>query len=128
MDYIALKTEIALPAYNGLTDAQIIAAINAKNRTQIKRRLTGDEIFQATDETNFINLTDAKRNLWLSFCARSEINPGASGNIAFLRYVFGAGSATETALVALRSESVSRAQELGLPPVNLGDLIKARLS
>src|SRR4051812_27833777 len=27
-DYAAIKTEIALPAYNGMTDAQIVGALN----------------------------------------------------------------------------------------------------
>lgn len=29
-NYVALKNEIALPAYNGMTDAQIVAALNVK--------------------------------------------------------------------------------------------------
>lgn len=117
MNYQELKTELlaghpTTGAYN--VDDQLAAdELNAVNRTINKASLSGDEIFNATDNTEFGALTDHKRVLWVSFCGKS-INPFAAANVAFVQWIFGGGSTTVSNLAALRVTNVSRAKELEL--------------
>lgn len=120
-----LKTEIQTDplgrGYAGLTDSQVIADLNTAYRTRNKSRLTGDEVFQSTDSTEFAALSDGsggtsdEQNYWISFCARSEIDPFATSNTQFVTNLFGGGSTTVANLNGLRVESITRSQELGLP-------------
>lgn len=128
-----LKTEIATDplgrGYAGMTDAAVVNSLRTVNRTLPKPSLTGDEVFQATSPTEFAAVATGseKRQLWMSFCARGSINPFAAANVAFVRWVFGASSATETALAALRERTVSRSEELELGKVREGEVSAARL-
>lgn len=99
--------------------------INALNRTRNVSSLSGDRVFQATDTQEFGGLTEQKRLLWLSFCGRESIDPFGSANVAFVQFIFGAG-ATLSALTAMRTEVVSRAQELGFGRVFPGTVEQAR--
>jgi len=76
--------------------------------------MTGDELFQQTDPTEFAGLTDVNKQLWVSFTSRAAIDPFAANNVSFVTSIFGGGSDTITALAAARQESISRATELGL--------------
>ena len=130
MDYIALKAELDAGhpdtgAYN-LDDATAAAELNAVNRTIPRASMNGDEIFSATDNAEFIGLTDHKRQLWVSFTSKDIINAYDATNIDFLDYIFGAGSTTKTTLAGLRTEPASRAVEIGLGLVRVGDIEIAR--
>jgi len=81
MDYVALKAELdashpVTGAYNA-DNALAAAELNALNRTRNKASLTGDQLFTATDTTDFGGLTDHKRNLWVAFCSK-DVDPFAS--------------------------------------------------
>lgn len=96
-------------------DNQIAAdQLNAENRSLQLRVLSGDEIFAATDNTEFAGLTESKQQLWLSFCSRQTIDPFGTANVAFVQWIFGGGSATVSALTGLRTKPISRAVELGI--------------
>jgi hypothetical protein len=112
-------------AYNA--DAQLAAdQINAVNRTVNVSSLSGDQLFSATDSTEFGALTDHKQNIWLAFCGRDSIDPFGASNVALVNWIFGGGSATITALASLRTRSVSRADELGIGRVAAGTVEQAR--
>lgn len=105
--------------YAGMTDLQVSVSLNTVNRTRPWPFLTGDDAFQATDSSEFAALTnDTRRGLWLSFCARDTIDPFATANVAFVTWLFGGGSQTVANLASVRQENLSRAEELGLPPVS----------
>lgn len=136
-DFQALATELSGDplgrGYSGMTDAQAAADLNTVYRTRPKDVLTGDEVFTATDASEFAALDDGTGNnnpdlkgYWLSFTAKQEIDPFNSSNVAFLRFIFGTGSATESALAGLRNEDVSRAVELGFGKVSEGNVAFAR--
>lgn len=113
--------------YAGMDDVQAQDALNLVNRTRVRASMSGDEVYTATDSAELASLTDTELNLWLSMCARLSIDPGATANVQTLRRIFGGpASATEGALSILRSETVSRAAELGLPGVTAGDVEYAR--
>lgn len=126
----ALKNELVndplARGYAALSDADAAAALNAVNRSVNVYTLTGDDVFGATDAGEFDALTDNARLMWLSFCARQEIDPFAQANLNFVTSIFGAGSITLTALGAIRTKTISRAEELGLGTVEEFDITEVR--
>jgi len=132
MDRIArLKTELAVDhPITGPYDAddQLAAnELNAINRKRNKTAMSGDELFAATDSGQFDSLTNAKKQMWLAFCGRDQINPFGAANVAFVEYLFGvSNTATMTNLAAARVVNVSRAIEIGVPFAHAGDVGEAR--
>ena len=114
--------------YAGMTAEQAVADLNNPRRSRVKTSMSGDAVFQNTVAAEFAALTvnSGKQTMWLAFCGRADINPAASANIAFVQFIFGAGSATVAALNAARNESISRATELGLGDVTPGLVEEAR--
>ena len=113
--------------YSGMDDAAVAVDLNTVYRTLNKSSLSGDELFAATDSTEFAALTDHQESLWVAFCSRSSVDPFGSSNVAFVQYIFGGGSTTVSNLSSLRTQSVSRGTELGVGSVRPGDVLQARL-
>ena len=130
MDYQALKAELDAGhpdtgAYN-VDNALAANELNAINRTSDRSSMSGDEIFAATDNTEFIGLSDHHRDLWVSFTSKDVINAFETTNIEFVDYVFGPASTTKSTLAGLRTEDVSRATEIGLDVPNASHVTHAR--
>lgn len=123
-----LTTDPLARGYAGLTADQAAASLNTVNRSRVRSNMSGDEVFQQTVAAEFAALTTAsgKQPMWVSFCARADINPGAAANVAFVQFIFGPGSATVAALNAARQEAISRAMEIGLQRVEPGHILEAR--
>lgn len=100
--------------------------LNAVNREVNKSAMSGDELFAATDETQFVGLSGHKQSAWLAFCGRESIDPFGAANVALVTWVFGTGSATFVTLAEIRKTSVSRAVELGLGLIKPGHVEEAR--
>ena len=130
MDYTALKAELdAGHPDTGAYDAdnQIAAdQINAVNRTVNRSPVTGDEMYNVTDSAEFDALTDAKKDRWVMFTRSTVIDLQAGPNQAMVNHIFGNPSASRTAMIALSTETVSRATELGLGFVKAGHVQDAR--
>jgi len=109
-------------AYADMTKHEAADDFNTIYREVNVNSLTGDQCFQATDPTEFANLSDHKQDLWLSFCGRNSIDPWASENEAFVKWIFGDTSTTVSNLGSMRTQMVSRAEELGLGDVTTGDV------
>lgn len=129
MDIAALAAELATGhpdtgAYSA-DDATAAAELNAVNRGLPKNSLTGDELFTATVAADFAGLSDAQRLLWVGWC-NTDRDPFNAANVAFVTYIFGDGSDTLAALGALRDRPVSRAVELWLGLVRVGNVQEAR--
>lgn len=100
--------------YAAMSNAQVAASLNTANRQMNAASLSGDEVFQATDLTEWAGLSDVRRLEWLTFCGRSSIDPFGAVNVSFVQTMFGgAGSATIANLAAKRRSIVSRGVELG---------------
>jgi len=112
--------------YSGMTNAEATADLNTAYRTQTRASMSGDEIFTQTDATEFAALTDHKRLAWISWCGKESIDPANAANVAFVQWVFGAGSETVGNLASGRVENITRADELGLGSVDEGDVERAR--
>jgi len=126
----AIATELAgshpvSGAYNA-DDALAAAQLNEVNVTRIKSSMSGDEIFAATNGTEFGALSDSMKSQWLAFCGRETIDPGGAANVAFVQYIFGAGSTTLSSLASARQETVSQATVIGVGQVRTYDVTEAR--
>jgi hypothetical protein len=136
MDYVALKNEIDIDpltrGYSGLTDQQVADDMNSVYRTRNRDSMTGDEIFQATDPTEYNALDTGSGNTadnqghWLAFCGRDSIDPFATANVQLVTSIFGGASTTVSNLQTARLENVSRAVELGLGTIKAGHVQDAR--
>ncbi len=111
--------------YAGMTDSEAHASLHTPDRPGLRDAMSGDEIFQQTDPTGFVELTDAKRNLWLAFCGRDVIDPRATANVDFVKWVFGDTAQTVANLATARQTLITRVAELGITATLL-DVIRAR--
>ena len=121
MNWQILKDEIALALYSAMTDAEIVTELNAVDKQRNKTVMTGSEVWNAVDVSEYESKTDAQRAELMSFCGVDEHDPfGVSAD--FIIAIFGGGSATVSTLATLRVELVSRAIILELPVISLGDI------
>lgn len=135
-DIQALKTELTTDplgrGYAGMSDQAAADSLNTVDRQRNKASVTGDEIFNAADGAELAALANGaagpqrKFQMFLALCGRDSVDPFGTANVALIQEIFGGGSATATALNALRVETVSRAVELGLGEVRESDVFKAR--
>ena len=130
MDIAALKAELisghpGTGAYNA-DDALAADELNAVNRTRPLSSMTGSEVINAVDATEWAALTDAQQQKVWDIVHLGEVNPfGVEATL--LIGVFGGGSDTITALAAARLEDISRAVELGFGRIRTGDVQRARV-
>lgn len=132
MDYQALYTELSTdPLSRGYASMSALEAANDLNTVYRTRQLTtmsGAQIYEQVDITEFGNLTDVQRQEVWDIVHLGEAINVAAGSKARTRFIalFGAGSDTITALAAELTEDISRAAELGLGIVTQGDVEAAR--
>ena len=111
-------------AYNA-DDGIAATEINAVNRTRNKTSLTGSEVLNNVNATEWSALTDVQKQEVWDIVHLGELNPfGVEATL--LIAIFGGGSVTITALAAARKEDVSRAEELSLGRVLPTNVTNAR--
>lgn len=128
MSVDVLKTEISSDplgrGYAGMTDAEVADSLNASNRTRNVALLTGSEVLNAMDRTEYNAKTAGEKALVWDILHLGDLNPfGVEADL--MVDVFGIGSNTITALQALRVQSISRAEELGVV-ATVGKIQEAR--
>lgn len=114
--------------YSGMDDVAAFASLTDSGYgTQSKASLSGSEIFAATDSTEFGALTPESRNEWLTLCAIDSVDPsnGLPAAATAVR-LFGGASTTVSNLNTLRTIPMTRAEELGVGSIVLGDVQNAR--
>lgn len=122
-----IQTDLLERGYSLMTNQQLTDNLNTKDRDQNRDSLTGNEMFTSTDATEFAALSDAKKDLWVSWC-NADRDPFNSSNIAFVDFIFGGGSATAGTLASIRIDQISRGQEIGFGDVKERDVARARLA
>ncbi len=129
MDIAALATELA--AGHPVTDAYSADAataageLNAVNCERNRTSMTGSEVANAVDATDWGGLTEAAKQDFWNIVHLGTINPfGVEATL--LVGIFGAGSDTIVALAAARVEAISRATKLGFPTIREGHVLEAR--
>lgn len=114
-NYAAIKTEVALAKYNGQTNAQIAATINAATVSQTPSpfTITGGQIYNAIVPSEFTPLTaDQKqtvRDIISAAAGGIDVSTGTNARTAFLA-VFGAGTTTRANMAALLTVSIPQWQ------------------
>lgn len=131
MDYTALKAELdaghpSTGAYNA--DSSVaLSQINAINRASIRENMSGRELLDQTDATEYDALTDALKSQWLAFTGHDSIDTSVGGMGQTIGVgIFGGGSTTAANISSARSITISRATELGFGTLKPGDIEYAR--
>ncbi len=129
MNIAVLKAELLAGhpdtgAYS-VDDAIAADQLNALNRVENKTSMTGAKVFRAVDKAEFIALSTVdQRTVW-DIAHLGELDPfGISADL--FTDIFTGGGPTLTALAAIRKRTVSRATEIGIGPVRLGEIQQAR--
>ena len=102
----------------------IMNLLNIVNIPQNKTSLTGAQLWEATDATEFSALSDAAKTQWLALCGVTSLNPFGPAQ-AVVVGIFGSSNTVST-LALLRIQQVSRAQELKLQVIKVGHVEMAR--
>ncbi len=128
MDLNILKAELDTDpesrGYVGMSDEVAAVDLNTIYRTLPRETLTGSEVFNAINKSEFNALSTANQQLVWDILHLGEINPfGLEADL--FTDIFGA-STTITALGVVRQRSVSRGVELGLGFVGGSDVTDAR--
>jgi hypothetical protein len=135
MDYAALRTELTTDpvtlGYAGLTDTLAAAKLNATDtsRTATRTAVPVQEVFNAIDDGAWPtagSLSESKLRTVLGMPQVDASNTNTRGILGAVFPASGATAATRTRLLALSTQTVSRAVELGLGPVLTSDVTKAR--
>ena len=100
--------------YAGMTDQQAADDLNTAYRTQTIDFVTGAEIFNATDDTEYGALTETQKASWDRLCGISTVDVTSGIAKAREAELFGPGTTTRTNLLALKNIPITRAQELDI--------------
>ena len=120
-----LSIELALPAYTGLTDAEAATALNLVDISIHKTSMSGSELLDAQDASEFIALTDTKKAQWLALCGIGSVDPYGQV-VDVVKNIWGNGSTTVSNLAGARTTLISRASQLGFGKVREGEVARAR--
>ena len=117
LDYAALTAELSGGhPVTGAYDADAATAagqLNALNIDQNRDTMTGSEVLNEIDKTEFDGKTDIQKQRVWDIMHLGELNPfGIEADMMI--EIFGGGSATIAALNAARKTQISRAAQLGL--------------
>lgn len=129
MNYLLLRNELDTDpltrGYAAMSDLEAATSLNEENRTRSRNRMTASDVLNAVVPSEYTALSDTdKRTIW-DVLHLGDINPFGVEATLFTQ-VFGAGSGTLIALAAMRNETISRGEELGLGTVRESDVFKAR--
>ena len=129
VDIDALKAELlaghpGTGAYSS-DDAVATAELLTVNRSRNLSSLTGSEVVNAINVTEFDALSAVDKQMVWDIVHLGDVNPFGVEATLFTN-IFGGGSTTITALAAARTEAVSRAEELGFGSVGVGHVQEAR--
>lgn len=131
MDYVALKAEIdgdpLTRGYSGMTDQQIADDLNTVYRQRNRSAMTGKEVKDRIDTTEWSARTDAQKQIVLAMCTRDDLDPFGIDAEIFQDAMAGA-TTTLANLNTYRVEDISRAVEIFGATVNVAAIESARLA
>jgi len=112
--------------YSGMSDQEAADDINDVNRTVDRETVTSCQMQSEVVGTEHTALTQAKRDVWISIlCDSVSIDNTNIRNQ--IKEIWGVGTATRSNLAALQTKTVSRATELGIGKVKIGDVQQGRM-
>jgi hypothetical protein len=111
--------------YDALSAQEVADELNVLNKVQNRSSMTGREILNEIETTALATLTGDNAVKVMGLLGSDDIDPFGPG-VQIMVDAFGGGSTTITNLQIARTETVSRAAQLGLGTVSEGDVITAR--
>ncbi len=131
MNYPALRAELLLTTpvnYPPMTDQAAADQLNslATGRTLPRRAVSKNEILNAIVDSEWPTTAILQNKLLCIFCCDS-VDASNTNTRAIFAAIFGGATTTRANLLALGSQTVSRATELGLEAVTALDVNRARL-
>lgn len=112
--------------YSGMVDQGVSDDLNSAYRTRTRNRIETWEIIEATVPAEYAALSDGEKQRYQTFIAAGVLDPSGVNTRAAFGAMFGPGTVTRTNLLAMASEAVSRAEELGVPNVTANQVASAR--
>jgi hypothetical protein len=113
--------------YAGKTDAQVVALINALNQSQPRDTISADQLIRAFDPTEFAALTQIQLSRLQIVLGAEPFSVNDTNIVGILTGIFTGKPTSLNAMGALRTYLTSRAAILGLEPVTVGDVQRARV-
>lgn len=101
--------------YAGMTAEQIDASLRVADRTRFRTAIPNHEVFRALDLGEVEALSQGKRDALQMVMTLDQIDATDPNVRTILGTLFPAGSTTRDNLIALAQETVSRAEEIGIP-------------
>ena len=124
VDFVKLKAEITTDplgrGYAGMTDAQVVDSLNVIDRTRDRTVIPAHEVFEAIALSDLKTLTPEDRQIVLGLLAMGDVNLKGPNLRATFGSIFVVGMPSRANLVALQTEPVSRADEIGIGDVKPG--------
>ena len=115
-------------SYSTMNDLDLTNSLNALTRSQDRGSMSASEVYNQIDVGEWLALTDVQRQEVWNILHLGDVNPFGLEATRFTA-IFPPlpGGVTLTALQDARVTPISRATELGLPFITLGDIIAARV-
>lgn len=130
MDYKILQAEIIndplVRGYGSMSAGEAADSLNVVTDTRDRQVIPAHEVFEAIDPNEMRLLADEQKGRLQSLLAMGLINIQGANTRAMLGAMFDAQSATRPNLITLQAESVSRAENLGLPTIREKDIERVR--
>lgn len=133
MDIAALATELTTDpegiGYSGMSNQEAADALNVANRPAARETLSGADIYNCIEPSEFTALTDAQKQIVRDvFGLGDSIDVRAGTNTrAALLAIFNGGSTTRANLIAKAQTTIPRWQEINLgSPVGDGHVASVR--
>jgi len=113
--------------YSGMTDAELLTSLNTANISRSRTSMTGREVKENVDATEYAALTNPKKQQMIELVKRDDLDLfGFDKEI--MADIFGSGSTTASNLVTARTELISRAVAIRWGVATMEDLRMHTLS
>jgi len=112
--------------YAAMSDQEAADDLNTAYRTRTRDRVETWEVIEATVPSEYAALSDAEKQRYQTFVAAGTLNPSGTNTRDAFGAMFGGGTTTRANLLAMASESVSRAVELDVPNITVAQVASAR--
>lgn len=122
---LEILTDPLLRGYSGMSDQEVADSLNDTNRSYNRAVMSGREIGNQVDQTEYEALTSDEKSLLFQLLNMNSLDPYGFAQIA-LSDLFPNGSTTLSNLAAVRSGRMSRGAEIGFGKVKVGHVIDAR--
>ncbi len=123
MSIQAIRAELAnnTALYGAMSDQQVADELNAVDKTKARDSIPGSELFGYTNAAEYSVLSDVQKQQWIGLCGIDSVSKAA---VPLIKSLFNGASTTWGNII--KTETRSRASELGIPRVEVGHVTRAR--